>query len=123
MSIESNLALPTQSLVHPYFENRILVAKADSLANPRMVTNATLLGPRADILMIGGASIVVCLLYWMFVDSAASLTNIGLLAFYASSLVNFPHFAASYQLLYGDYRKLIFRKMVFNIYKRWKDKL
>jgi hypothetical protein len=60
--------------------------------------------------MIGGASIVTCLLYWMFVDPAASTASIAILAFYLSFVINFPHFLSSYQLLYGDYRAQIFKK-------------
>lgn len=75
--------------------------------------NAFLLGPNLDVWMIGGASIVTCLLYWMFVDANASTATIAILAFNLSFVINFPHFLSSYQLLYGDYRRKILRKNSF----------
>ncbi len=74
---------------------------------------AYLIGPRADSLMIGGASILVFLAFWFFVDSGAPTTNVAFMAFLLAFLVNSPHFASSYQLLYGDYRDQIFRKKSF----------
>lgn len=74
---------------------------------------ASLLGPKTDIFMIGGASIIVCLLYWMFVDASASTATVAVMAYNLSFIVNFPHFLSSYQLLYGDYRKHILKKKTF----------
>lgn len=74
---------------------------------------ASLLGPRTDIFMIGGASIIACVLYWLFVDQSAPVTSIAFFAFYLSFIINFPHFMASYLLLYGDYRKQILKKKSF----------
>ena len=92
----------------------ILVVDTAAAKTPT-VTSASMIGPRIDLFLIGGASIIVCLLYWMFVssDNSVTLYNVTWLAFYLSFVVNYPHFASSYQLLYGDYRHLIFKKMSF----------
>lgn len=63
--------------------------------------------------MIGGASIVVFILYWLFVDIGASEYTVAELAFWLSFVVNFPHFFSSYQMLYGDYRHMILKKKTF----------
>lgn len=60
--------------------------------------------------MIGGASIIVCMLYWMFVDTTASTATIAVTAFNLSFIVNYPHFMASYQILYSDHWKDLFTK-------------
>lgn len=72
--------------------------------------HAFLLSPWADSLMIGGLSIFVFVLYWLYVDLGASAYTVAEMAFWLSFVVNFPHFFSSYQLLYGDYRKRIFQK-------------
>ncbi len=87
----SNLTLPQKTQAAP---------KTNAIAT-------SLISPVVDAWLIGGASIVTCLLYWMFVDSEASVYRVSYIAFYASMVVNWPHFMSSYQLLYGDYRKRI----------------
>jgi hypothetical protein len=74
---------------------------------------ASMLGPWTDILMIGGASILVSLAYWLFVDPTISTSNIAFVAFNLSFIINYPHFLASYQLLYGDYKKHILTQKPF----------
>ncbi len=80
---------------------------------PPQAIPATLLSPLYDSLLIGGLSIIALILYWMFVDPGASIYSVSMTAFTFSFLVNMPHFATSYQLLYGDYRKWIFQKPSF----------
>ncbi len=76
--------------------------------------SATLISPLIDNLMIGGLSIIVMVFYWMFVDpNAMVFYSVTVTAYVFSFLVNMPHFLASYQLLYGDYRKLILQKKSF----------
>ncbi len=62
----------------------------------------TLLSQGADVLMAGGASIVLFVLLKIFVAKTADSHSWGAALYYASFLVNYPHFAASYQLLYRD---------------------
>lgn len=63
-----------------------------------------LLHPVIDVLMMGGLAIIFFIAIHLFVDPAASTYKIGWLMFYLSFAVNFPHFMASYVLMYKDYR-------------------
>ena len=76
-------------------------------------TNAALISPLADNLMIGGASILTFILYWLYVENTASTTAIAITAGYLAFIVNWPHFLSSYQLMYVDYRKHILQKQSF----------
>lgn len=64
-----------------------------------------LLGPRADSLMIGGASLLLFCLAWIFVDRTSSTNQVSWTAFYLAMAVNNPHFMASYLMLYWDKRR------------------
>ncbi len=68
----------------------------------------TLLSPGADVLMAGGASIILFVILKAFVPKTADTTLWAGALYYASFLVNYPHFAASYQLLYRDAGKYFF---------------
>jgi hypothetical protein len=59
---------------------------------------------------LGGCSIVVCLVLWACTDRRASVYTMSQLAFGLAFAANHPHFLASYALLYGDFRKEIFRR-------------
>lgn len=82
---------------------------------PVKTREPAMLGPRADLLLIGGASIVLYFLYYLFVGSTPSqlAESLPVLVYFLFYAVNLPHFAASYQLLYVDHRKLIFRDLRF----------
>ena len=54
-----------------------------------------------------------CLAYWLFVDPTISTGNIAFVSFNLSFIINYPHFSASYQLLYGDYKKQILTQKSF----------
>ena len=80
---------------------------------PRGPTQAALITPLADASIIGGLSIVAFLLFWIFIDKSASTLAISMTAYAFSFVINSPHFMASYQLLYGDYRHMIRTKKAF----------
>jgi len=92
---------------------RIRAASEQAARSTPAPIEASMIGPIADIMMIGGASIIACLLYWMFVDPTASIANVAAMAYALSFVINYPHFASSYQLLYGDYRAQILKKKSF----------
>jgi hypothetical protein len=69
-----------------------------------------MISPSIDMLMIGGASIIFLIFTWYAVDRNASIQSVSMFAYYLSVIVNFPHFLLSYQLLYYDNRKRIFRE-------------
>lgn len=58
--------------------------------------------------MAGGASIILFILLKIFVSKTADRYSWDAALYYASFLVNYPHFAASYQLLYLDAGKDFF---------------
>jgi hypothetical protein len=66
----------------------------------------SLFSPAADILMAGGISLVVLLALRIGLPHASpTQTNSWAWAvYYVSFFVNYPHFAASYQLIYSDAR-------------------
>ncbi len=76
-------------------------------------TRNALISPLADALMIGGASILTFLLYWLFVEKTGSVLAVSATAAALAFGVNSPHFMASYQLMYGDYRHMITQKKSF----------
>ncbi len=72
-----------------------------------------LAGPVLDVLLMGGLSIIFFVAMHLLVDSSASTSKIGWVMFYASFVINFPHFMSSYLLLYGNYRKEILTNIKF----------
>jgi hypothetical protein len=63
-----------------------------------------------DVFLMGGFSIVACLLFWAGVDKSSALGSISQLAFTLAFVMNHPHFLSSYLLLYGDFRSDILKK-------------
>lgn len=63
-----------------------------------------------DVFLMGGFSIFACLAFWAGVDKSASLASVSQLAFTLAFVMNHPHFLSSYLLLYGDFKKSIFKK-------------
>ena len=68
-----------------------------------------LLSPGVDVMMIGGASLLLFLFAYVFIDKNANTTQISWTMFYLAFAVNNPHFAASYVLLYQDKRHELFK--------------
>ncbi len=71
-------------------------------------TPTTLLSPGADVFMAGGASLILFVLLTVLIPKEADVALWGFALYYVSFLVNSPHFAASYQLLYHDAGKDFF---------------
>src|SRR5437868_962077 len=63
-----------------------------------------------EVFLLGGCSIVTCLLLLAFVDKSANLLTMSQLAFGLAFAVNHPHFLSSYMLMYGDFKKGIFTR-------------
>jgi hypothetical protein len=64
----------------------------------------TMLSPGADFLMAGGASLIFYAFLLPFGSSFIELAYWAAALYFAAFIVNYPHFAASYQLLYQDLR-------------------
>lgn len=68
--------------------------------------NPALLSPASDFLLTGGGSLLVFAALLLFVPrDESALHVVGRVASALLFLINYPHFAHSYQLLYGRYRK------------------
>lgn len=59
---------------------------------------------------MGGFSIAVCALCWMLSDKSSPVLTISQLAFSLAFVMNHPHFLSSYMLMYGDFKKSLFKK-------------
>jgi hypothetical protein len=105
----SSLAAPPTGMHSPAASSTTTPSTAAQAAPTR---NA-LISPLADALMIGGASIATFLLYWLFVEKSGSILAVSTTAAALAFVVNSPHFMASYQLMYGDYRHMITQKKSF----------
>ena len=72
-----------------------------------------ILHPVLDVLMVGGLGIIFFLGMHFFVPISSDTNKLGWLMFYASFVINYPHFMASYIHMYKDYRKEIFTNWKF----------
>lgn len=79
----------------------------------REARSPAMLSPSVDFLMIGGASLLMFALAYLFVDKKESTNQISWAAFYLAMAVNNPHFMASYLLLYWDKRRELFSNKRF----------
>ncbi len=90
-----------------------------AVANPGVATPARpaklpyLLSPSLDVLMIGGASILLFCISWLAIDKGSSTSQISWAAFYLAFAINNPHFMASYVLLYWDKRAQLLKQPRF----------
>jgi len=64
--------------------------------------------PFMDVFLAGGAAIAFFVVFYFFVDTNASLVHFAWATYFISFLVNYPHFIASYQILYGDSKSSFF---------------
>ncbi|MFT4754160.1 MAG: hypothetical protein ACI9GM_000323 [Salibacteraceae bacterium] len=73
-----------------------------------------LLSPKIDGLTIGGLSIVFLPIFLFLIPNDTELsTSVGWALYGVAFLVNYPHFTVSYQLLYLDYGKNIWKEFKF----------
>ena len=99
-----------------------IVEKAENFSHEALLPPAfgkksfktsALLTPILDLLMIGGASLIIFAVAYLFVDSTGKTDKIAWAAFYLAFIVNNPHFIASYALLYWDKRRELLTKPRF----------
>ncbi|MCU0910971.1 MAG: hypothetical protein MUE98_06390 [Rhodobacteraceae bacterium] len=65
-----------------------------------------IVGPRLDVLLLGGASLILVPIAMML--PAASLPALAATMMILADFLNHPHFAASYQIFYRNYRQKAF---------------
>lgn len=83
-----------------------LVPKQDSHSPPRATAVLT---PFWDCFCVGGLAVALYLLFAITLMRNPPDPVIGLYVFNLCFIFNFPHFLASYQLLYSDFRREIFK--------------
>lgn len=66
-----------------------------------------------EALLLGGFSIIFCLATWAMPNVNAWIYPASQAAFTLAFVCNHPHFLSSYVLLYGDYRKQLFKNWRF----------
>src|SRR5262245_47374353 len=103
----------TRSAVHVRAELRQAVPVGDAttaiarVAAPRHT--GYLFHPITDFLLAGGGSLLVAIpVFWLIRDKAAAHPTALWLGLVLSFLINYPHFAHSYQLLYSGIGARVF---------------
>lgn len=78
-----------------------------------------LYGPWADVLLLGGGSLVALAVLSLIKIDRASLVTLSVVMLGLANLVNHPHFAFSYQMFYGSWADLKSGKMPADLRRRW----
>lgn len=68
-------------------------------------SQTSLVSPFLDSMLVGGVSIIAYIILQVAVSKGADIFTWSIALYYAAFLINFPHFAASYLLMYGDARQ------------------
>jgi hypothetical protein len=89
-----------------------LNAASDSV-HPNPNKESRLISPDMDVLLIGGASVAIWALMKICLKPEVPDVSIAWFVYTLSFIVNFPHFLASYQLLYLDNRKRLYKEFRF----------
>lgn len=78
-----------------------------------IIAHPAMISPFWDMAFAGGLSLVIYMLISVLFKPMAPDSSVATFVYNLSFAVNFPHFLASYQLLYGDFRHEITRKPRF----------
>lgn len=76
-------------------------------------------GPVADVVMLGGASVLAFLLLLLWSPSTSQTVVLGGVMMVLANFVNHPHFAHSYQIFYGSWTELRSVVMPLELRRRW----
>jgi hypothetical protein len=96
-----------------------LLQSVSSIANQQNsiiaapMRRSSLINKSVDTFLIGGASLLVFVVIYIVYEEPFADSTIIALSFNLAFAVNFPHFLLSYQLLYIDFRHLIFKQFRF----------
>src|SRR5215469_3037083 len=67
-----------------------------------------LFGPVSDFLLLGGGSVLACVLLLLFLPKGIPVAQQAVLVTVLMTVINQPHFAHSYQMFYRNYREKAF---------------
>lgn len=76
-----------------------------------------LVSPLYDFLLIGGISLLLYPFFFLIPDTEGNRASWGFFIFLIAFVINYPHFAFSYQLFYKDFRKKITGQSIEGIYR------
>lgn len=92
---------------------KLRVIQSNSTDEHGLRARPSLISPAVDVLMIGGGSILLLALMSVMLGRQSPDGNLAWFVFSLSFAVNFPHFLASYQLLYVDFGDRILKDAKF----------
>jgi hypothetical protein len=92
---------------------------ATDTASPPAPSYAGLFGPWADLLLLGGASVLLFFLFAAIQLDKVQVVQLAGIMLLLANLVNHPHFAFSYQLFYGSWREVKSGQMPPDLRRRW----
>ncbi|MGH6933699.1 MAG: hypothetical protein ACREEE_14845 [Dongiaceae bacterium] len=73
-----------------------------SRAPARPAAAGSLIHPAVDFMLVGGLSVAAAVVVFFFIENQpAALPVAALMGFVLSDFINYPHFAHSYQIMYG----------------------
>lgn len=90
-------------------------AKVSALPSDHKIDfkKTSMLHEQFDLWALGGASLLMILGFHLFVPASSSSYQLSWIMFYASFAINYPHFLASYQLLYWDNGRKILKDIKY----------
>lgn len=90
-------------------------ATASNLRSP----HRGLFGPWADVLLLGGGSVLAMLVLRAINLDGRGIAMLAVMMIILANVVNHPHFAFSYQLFYGSWGDVKRRVMPEDLRRRW----
>ena len=78
-----------------------------------------LFGPWADVLLLGGGSLLAMALLSVLRLDADSVVTLSVVMLVLANFVNHPHFAFSYQMFYGSWEEVKQGAMPADLRRRW----
>lgn len=83
------------------------------------VQHRALFHPWADVLLLGGGSLLALLVLKMLKLGPEAVAQLAILMLILANFVNHPHFAYSYQLFYGSWKDVKGGAMPADLTRRW----
>jgi len=78
-----------------------------------------MIGPWADVMLLGAGSAIAMLLLGVIRPNGETLAQLAVLALVLANFVNHPHFAYSYQIFYGSWSDVKAGAMPPDLSRRW----
>ena len=86
---------------------------------PHSTHARTMFGPWADVLLLGGGSVIAMAVLGVLRPTAGVVAQLAVVAIILANFVNHPHFAYSYQIFYGSWSEAKQGTMAADLRRRW----